>query len=152
MADLPDARQLQSSTDRWMKWGTAVMAALVVVFPLYRIIEPQTRGDRAEAQAEHLAAQGEELYRATCAECHGIDGERGADAPTLNSAQFLLGTTNARITSLVSVGIPGTAMVAFSLDYGGALTSEQIHAIVAYLRSLEKDAPDLPDWREYVAE
>lgn len=149
MADLPDADRLQASTDRWMKWGTVVMAALVVVFPLYRIIEPNTRGDRAEALEQHLADQGRELYRAECADCHGIDGERGEKAPTLNSAQFLLTTTNERIASLISVGIPGSDMAAFSLDYGGQLTSEQIEAVVTYLRSLETDAPDLPDWREF---
>jgi mono/diheme cytochrome c family protein len=132
-----------------MRWGIAVMAALVLIFPAYRVIEPGLRGDRAEALEAHLAAQGEEIYRAECAECHGVDDQRGEKAPTLNSAQFLLTTVDDRIESLISAGVPGTDMKPFSLDFGGRLTSEQIRAVSTYLRSLEEDSPDLPDWREW---
>jgi mono/diheme cytochrome c family protein len=38
-------------------------------------------------------------------------------------------------------------MAAYSIDFGGSLTQEQIAAIAVYLRSLEKEAPDFPDWR-----
>jgi hypothetical protein len=41
-------------------------------------------------------------------------------------------------------------MGAYSLDFGGPLTLEQITAITTYLRSLEEDAPDDPDWRAVV--
>jgi hypothetical protein len=41
-------------------------------------------------------------------------------------------------------------MAAYSLDFGGPLTSEQVQSIVSYLRSLEADAPDRPDWRDMV--
>lgn len=38
-------------------------------------------------------------------------------------------------------------MAAYSLDLGGLLTSAQIEALTVFLRSLEPDAPDRPDWR-----
>ena len=38
-------------------------------------------------------------------------------------------------------------MPAWSLDYGGTLTDEQVRQIVTYLRSLEPNAPSVPDWR-----
>ena len=38
-------------------------------------------------------------------------------------------------------------MPAWSLDYGGTLTDEQVTQIVTYLRSLEPNAPSVPDWR-----
>ncbi|MBT8211747.1 MAG: hypothetical protein KJN71_01245, partial [Acidimicrobiia bacterium] len=51
---------------------------------------------------------------------------------------------------LISVGVPGSQMSAYSLDYGGPMTSEQIKAITTFLRSWEEDAPDRPDWRDAV--
>ena len=41
-------------------------------------------------------------------------------------------------------------MSAFSLDHGGPLTSEQIKAVIAFVRSWETDAPDNPDWRAMI--
>jgi uncharacterized protein (DUF736 family) len=41
-------------------------------------------------------------------------------------------------------------MSAYSQDFGGTLTSEQIQAVVALIRSWESDAPDRPDWRDMV--
>ena len=39
-------------------------------------------------------------------------------------------------------------MSAWSLEFGGTLTDEQIRQITTYLRSLEPDAPSVPDWRQ----
>jgi hypothetical protein len=41
-------------------------------------------------------------------------------------------------------------MSAYSLDYGGPLTSEQIKALTTFVRSWEEDAPDRPDWRDVI--
>ncbi len=70
-------------------------------------------------------------------------------APALKSRQFLQSATDDQISVLVAVGVPGTQMGAFSIDFGGPLTSEQIKAVTTYLRSLEASAPDVPDWREF---
>lgn len=42
-------------------------------------------------------------------------------------------------------------MVAYALDYGGPLTSEQIDALATYLRSLENVGADNPSWRQPLA-
>jgi hypothetical protein len=39
-------------------------------------------------------------------------------------------------------------MSAYSQDFAGPLTSEQIRAVTIYLRAWEDDAPDVPDWRD----
>ena len=52
------------------------------------------------------------------------------------------------IRNIVSSGIPGTAMPTWSIDLGGALTQQQIDDVVSYLRSLEPNAPSIPDWRQ----
>ena len=49
---------------------------------------------------------------------------------------------------LIAGGVSGTSMPAWSLDFGGPLTDEQIRQLVAYLRSLQSSAPDVPNWRQ----
>jgi mono/diheme cytochrome c family protein len=99
---------------------------------------------------EELAVQGEELFAGQCAACHGEEGLNGSIGPSLNSKQFLEAATDSQIISLVAVGVPGSQMGAYSIDFGGPLTLEQITGIATYLRSLEEDAPDNPDWRAVV--
>ena len=36
-------------------------------------------------------------------------------------------------------------MPAWSLDYGGTFTDEQVRQVITYLRSLEPHAPSVPD-------
>jgi mono/diheme cytochrome c family protein len=143
----PTDPEVAEGTTRMMQWGLVLMLALVAAFPLYRWFEPDARAEARESHQESLAASGGDIWQFNCAACHGVDGEGGV-GPALNSAQFLQSATDDQIKLLVSVGIPGTAMSAFSLDYGGPLTSEQIRSVVAFIRSWEPDAPDRPDWRE----
>ncbi len=69
--------------------------------------------------------------------------------PTLNAKGFLESASNAQIELLVAVGVPGSQMNAYSQDFAGPLTSEQIRAVTTFLRTWEEDAPDIPDWREF---
>jgi mono/diheme cytochrome c family protein len=147
MAGFTHDPELEASTNRWMLAGVVVLAGLVLAFPLYRVWEPGSRNAAHETQRASLAEQGGELWSQNCAACHGVDGE-GVSAPALNSEQFLRSATDDQAQSLVAVGVPGTAMSAWSQDFGGPLTTEQITAVVSFVRSWEEDAPDRPDWRE----
>jgi mono/diheme cytochrome c family protein len=60
----------------------------------------------------------------------------------------LKSTTNDQIFALVSGGVSGTEMPAWSLDYGGTFTDEQVRQVVTYLRTLETKAPSVPEWRQ----
>lgn len=138
---------LEHSTNRVMMVGIGLMFAMALVFPLYRWFEP---ANRAEARDEHLASlaeSGETLWSFNCSSCHGLNGEGGV-GPALNSSQFLESASDGQIESLIAVGVPGTEMSAFSQNFAGPLTSEQIKALRVYIRSWEETAPDLPDWRE----
>jgi len=150
MGERPIDQALEESTNKWMQAGLVLIAVLVLAFPAYRLLEPSNRDEARELLTEELAVSGGELFAGQCAACHGEAGLNGQIGPSLNSKQFLEAANDAQIISLVSVGIPGTQMGAYSLDFGGPLTLEQITAITTYLRSLEKDAPDNPDWRAVV--
>lgn len=147
MPERPPDPQLEQSTNRWMLWGFGLMIAMVVIFPVYRFYEPANREDARDAQTSSLAEQGAAIYSLDCASCHGAEGEGGV-GPALNSQQFLTGADDDQISAIIAVGVPGSQMAAYSLDFGGVLTSEQIRALTTYLRSLEETAPDRPDWRE----
>jgi mono/diheme cytochrome c family protein len=151
MPKRPEVREfepewLQRSLDRYLAWGLAFMFILVVAFPLYHLREPTLRAEAKADQESQYLISGNDLFSKNCASCHGASGT-GGTAPTLNSKQFLTTTSNEQIELLVTGGVSGSSMVAWSQDYGGSLTAEQIRELVTYLRSLEPDAPSVPDWR-----
>lgn len=137
---------LERSLDRYYTAGLVFMLVLVVAFPLYRLREPNLRSQAKTEQATEYQRIGDALFNQSCASCHGKNATGGA-APTLNSKQFLSATTDSQAGLIITGGIPGSAMSAWSQDYGGPLTDEQVRQLVTYLRSLEPNAPSIPDWR-----
>lgn len=138
---------LERSTNRVMAVGVILMLLMALVFPFYRWFEPEARAGSREAVVESLIEQGSSLWELNCSACHGLNGEGGV-GPALNSTQFLQSASDRQIQGLVAVGVPGSQMSAYSLDFGGPLTTEQIKAVTTFIRSWEPDAPDRPDWRE----
>ena len=141
--------QLEASTNRWMAVGAGLLLVMALVFPFYRWYEPSARDEERSAQAASLAEEGGNIWQFNCGSCHGLNGEGGI-APALNSEQFLQSATDEQIRNLTAVGVPGSQMSAYSLDFGGPLTSEQIRSVTAHIRSWEEDAPDRPDWRDMI--
>lgn len=139
--------ELDRSTNKVMIVGAVLLLAMAAVFPIYLAYEPSAREAERETQTASLVSEGETIWGFNCASCHGDRGE-GASAPALNSQQFLESATDQQIQLLVSVGVPGTSMGAYSQDFAGPLTSEQIKAVATFLRAWEDDAPDVPDWRD----
>lgn len=147
MAERPPDPALEESTNRWMLWGAILMGMMVLIFPIYRFYEPANRAEARDTHVASLAEQGAAIFQLNCAPCHGADAEGGV-GPALNSQQFLTSVEDEQISAIIAVGVPGTQMAAYSLDFGGPLTSEQIRSVTTFLRSLEEDAPDRPDWRD----
>jgi len=138
--------QLERSTNRVMVVGVGLLMLMALVFPLYRWVEPTNRDEAREAQLSSLAETGQSLWGFNCVACHGLNGEGGL-GPALNSQQFLQSANDEQIELLISVGVPGSQMSAYSQDFAGPMTSEQIKALRVFIRSWEEDAPDVPDWR-----
>jgi mono/diheme cytochrome c family protein len=140
--------ELERSTNKFMVIGAVLMLAMALIFPLYRWTEPSNRDEARDSQLDSLAEQGEQLWGFNCASCHGLSGEGGI-GPALNAEQFLQSATDEQIQQLTAVGVPGSQMGAYSQDFGGPLTSEQLKALAVYIRSWEADAPDRADWRDF---
>ena len=87
----------------------------------------------APALAQHETAadllDGERAYQASCANCHGPNGNLVAGID-LFRGQFRRPMTDEELVRIIRTGIPNTPMPATSM------TAEQAAKIVAYLRSL----------------
>lgn len=139
--------ELERSLDRYLTCGLVFMAVLIAGFVGYRIREPSLRAHAAKQQEISYRKIGTQLFAANCASCHGKQAI-GGSAPVLNAREFLRATSDQQIRALVAGGVTGTDMPAWSIDYGGALTDEQIQQLTTYLRSLEPNAPSVPNWRQ----
>lgn len=95
----------------------------------------------AAAQAKSKAgpvarARAVELYTANCQVCHGPDG---AGTPLMQSSAFAgrkwkHGTDPRQIAATIADGVQGTMMLPFK----GKLTSDEIAALAALVRSYDK--------------
>jgi mono/diheme cytochrome c family protein len=75
-----------------------------------------------------LVEQGQQLFAANCAPCHGPDG-KGNIGPNLHSNAFVQSQTNDQLRAFILAGRPGTAMAGFQ----GRLSDDQLAQIVALL-------------------
>lgn len=96
--------------------------------------------------------RGRQLFEQNCATCHGDFGEGGPN-PSLpgqiivpiSSAEFLSTRDDNTLRSIISHGQPTLGMSPFSTSFGGPLSEDDIDAIVAFVRSWEKNPPvELP--------
>lgn len=150
MAERIEPVDLEASTRRWIYAGLILLGLFIAVFPVYRLYEPSARADARESQSAFLADQGAEIFDANCSSCHGAAG-RGGIAPAVGAREFLEVVDDDQISQLIALGVPGTEMVSYSIDYGGPLTSEEIQAVAIYLRSLEEEAESNPLWQTPLA-
>ncbi len=137
---------LQRSLLRWQVAGVVVFVLLVASFPLYRAVEGPRRDRALRARETALVTTGHQLWTLNCSSCHGDNGQ-GVDAPALRSKQFLTGVADDQMHRIVAAGITGTEMPAWWDEFGGPLTDDRIAAVVAYVRSWQRNAPSVPDWR-----
>lgn len=81
---------------------------------------------------------GKELYDATCFMCHDSPQQHGRSA--LAADQFgLAKLSKSDLKRVITHGVPGTSMSAFSDRKKGPLTKAQISSLVDYILSLKKD-------------
>lgn len=95
---------------------------------------------------------GQKLFSTDCAPCHGDFGEGGANparkgdtiAP-ISTSEFLKTRDDYTLENIIARGQPNFGMSPFGSSFGGPLDTEDINAIVAYIRSWEKNPPvELP--------
>jgi cytochrome c oxidase cbb3-type subunit 3 len=88
----------------------------------------------SETLAPNAVLEFSTLYRENCAGCHGTEG-RGGAAIALANPVYLAIADAAAIRTVITKGVPGTAMPAFAQSAGGMLTEKQIDVITTQIRS-----------------
>jgi cytochrome c oxidase cbb3-type subunit III len=91
------------------------------------------------------AKAGEYEFRINCAFCHGLGAHGGGRGPDLTRAHKRHGDSDADMFQNISQGIPGTVMPANGTNgQGVGMTDDEIWQIIAYLRSVQVQAPAKP--------
>jgi cytochrome c oxidase cbb3-type subunit 3 len=78
-----------------------------------------------------------------CAVCHGANGEgyKADQAPALAQQDYLASVTDEFLAVAIADGRTGTQMSAFAVEHGGPLTAADVGALVAFLRSWQRQPP-----------
>src|ERR1700722_9385209 len=91
------------------------------------------------------AKAGEFEFRINCAFCHGLGAHGGGRGPDLTRAHKHHGDSDGDLFQNISQGIPGTVMPANGTNgQGVGMTDQEIWQIIAYLRSIQVQAPAKP--------
>ena len=144
---------------RALSTGLVLLAVCSVGLPLYWLNEPSRMDGAIQMFDDTFVTRGSRLFAPTadggynCAGCHGAEGVGGiapftitdADAqfvatvnwqaPALNTV--LLRYSIEEVREILTYGRPGTPMPAWGAEGGGALTTQQIDELIAYLGSIQ---------------
>lgn len=116
----------RSATPRWL----TVAILLIPVWTGGRIIAQQNAAlDHPVQYAPADIAFGASLYSGQCSTCHGATGD-GVGGVNLRSGKFRRVTTDRELTTVITTGIPGTAMPGFKFN------ATEVDGLIAYLRNM----------------
>lgn len=85
--------------------------------------------DRAGQYPRADIEYGSQIYTAQCSACHGANGDAVLDID-LRAGKFRRASSDVDLRSILTTGIPGTAMPPFNFD------SSELAGIVAYVRNM----------------
>jgi mono/diheme cytochrome c family protein len=122
----------------WRHFSTEDVASLVLYMDAWRQRE---RKEMATGPIQGDWDAGRIMYGHACAGCHG-DEAQGSMGPQLRNAQFLRQTSDSMLREWIAHGKVGTPMLGFLRGNQGMvdLSVHQIDNVIAYLRSLERQA------------
>ncbi len=136
---------------------TAEQAELLTVYmlslrmrPIPETLAPRDRVRAMRLGEREFATDGESLFAAFCAACHGPRGEGRKFAtltgsfPAIGSVDFLALADDAFLRRTLQYGRPGRRMPSWGTKDGG-LRAAEINALTGYLRSLQPPAPNFEE-------
>ncbi|MBK6457315.1 MAG: c-type cytochrome [Gemmatimonadetes bacterium] len=150
--DTPQEREwLERSLDRWYLAGIGCIVLLLAAFPVYAWREPRRLAAAREERQLAYIEMGEKTFAMHCASCHGDNGGGGRTASTLRSREYLQQATVQQVEWAIAGGRTGTAMAAWSQDFGGPLTMEEVRQLSEFIKSYDSVAVSVPEWKKGVA-
>ena len=121
--------------------GLIITVVLLASFSFVMAMENTRLVEVTEHHDKESLLHGRELFVENCTSCHGTRGEGGV-GPALNDKGLLEEATDGVLFATIQTGRPNTTMPSWGQAYGGALTDEDIHAIVDFIRAFETNAPE----------
>ena len=147
--DLLETRLL----DRNLAWSLVTLTVVSLVLPLYWLMEPARQDNAAYGWVKRFERRGANSFEEACVSCHGPGGVGGVASYTITDADggfvaqvewkapalttVLSRFDESEVKNILDYGRPGTPMPAWGLPGGGPLTSQQIHQLIVYLRSIQ---------------
>lgn len=128
--------------DRHMLVGLILTLIVLGGLSIYWFGETTRLAEASEQFADERVHRGREIYTEQCVACHGAQGEGGVGT-ALNNRGLLKNTLDAVFFSVIRSGVPSTEMPAWSVDFGGPLTDEDVKDVVAFIRAWEPTAPEI---------
>jgi mono/diheme cytochrome c family protein/plastocyanin len=124
-------------------YGALMMLSIIsLMIPVFWILE--SNGETISQVQQHTTAvnRGAALYAQYCFQCHGIFGQ-GVGGPKLNGNPAVNGLSDTDLLRIISGGVYDPAnptnalMAAWSDQFGGPLTQEQIQYLFELVRSAD---------------
>lgn len=128
--------------ERYVIVGLVLTLLVLAGFSYYWMGESNRLEVAADRFANERVHRGRRIYTEQCASCHGTEGEGGIGT-ALNDKNLLKNTLDDIFYSVIRSGVPSTQMPAWSVDFGGPLTDEDIRDVTAFMRAWEPTAPEI---------
>lgn len=139
--------------DRNLAWSLVTLTVVSLVLPLYWLMEPARQDNAAYGWVKRFEKRGANNFEEACVSCHGPGGVGGVASYTITDADggfvaqvewkapalttVLSRFDESEVKHILDYGRPGTPMPAWGLPGGGPLTSQQVHQLIVYLRSIQ---------------
>ena len=152
--DLLETRLL----DRNLAWSLVTLTVVSLVLPLYWLMEPARQDNAAYGWVKRFERRGANSFEEACVSCHGPGGVGGVASFTIAGADggfvaqvgwkapalttVLSRFSESEVEHILNYGRPGSPMPAWGLAGGGPMTSQQIHQLIVYLRSIQLSPED----------
>ena len=147
--DLLETRLL----DRNLAWSLVTLTIVSLILPLYWLMEPARQDNAARDWVSRFETRGARNFEEACVSCHGPGGTGGVASYTITDVDggfvaqvewkapalttVLSRFDESEVKNILDYGRPGTPMPAWGLPGGGPLTSQQVHQLIVYLRSIQ---------------
>jgi putative heme-binding domain-containing protein len=100
-------------------------------------IQAQRREVSQQSYDPKAIEAGNRLFGESCSVCHAIDGRGGARGPDLTRGLVVNRGSDEEVAKVIRQGVPNSSMPPF------ALPADEIHQLVAFIRSLSTKAVQL---------
>jgi mono/diheme cytochrome c family protein/translation initiation factor 2 beta subunit (eIF-2beta)/eIF-5 len=115
--------------------GLALTLVLVLIVPLLYLREPGRQAEARQRLQGEAILRGAEIYAASCAQCHGVSGG-GLIGPPLRGTNL----DEEALKKVISRGVSGSVMPAWSTEEGGLLKENQLKDLVTFIKNWDQEA------------